>query len=110
MSDQKQTSTERVKAFQARAKERKQQLDDKGLVEVLLIVTKDQVSKIKSVAKMSKVNEARLLHALAQPAIKDLCQRHDDMFIRRYEERDRQLQELMNSPELIEELLNSEVE
>ena len=110
MNNQKQTSTERVKAHQSRAKERKRLLDDKGLIEISLIVTKDQISKIKAVAKMTEVNEVKLLYAITQPAIKDLCQRHDDIFIRRYEEQDRLRQEWSdNNPELLKELLNSEV-
>jgi hypothetical protein len=110
MNDQKQTSTERVKAHQARAKERKQLLSEKGLVEISLIVSKDEVSKIKAMAKMMKINEAKLLHVVTQPAIKDLCQRHDDIFIRRYEEQERLRQEWCdNNPELLKELLNSEV-
>jgi hypothetical protein len=60
---------------------------------------------------MQKINDARLLHAITQPAIKDLCQRHDDTFIRMQKEHDKLREEwIINNAELLEQLLNSEVE
>lgn len=110
IGDKALTDVQKTQAHRQRLKEKKKLLDDKGLIEISLIVTKDQISKIKAVAKMMKINEAKLLHAITQPGIIDLCQRHDDIFIRRYEEQDRLRQEWCdNNPELLKELLNSEV-
>ena len=110
MNNQKQTSTERVKAHQARNKERKQLLANKGLVEISLIVHKDQFFQIKNAAKMTQVSDAKLLYVVTQPAIKKLCKAHDQILIRRGEEQERLRQEWCdNNPELLKELLNSEV-
>ena len=110
IGDKALTDVQKTQAHRQRLKERKQLLDDKGLIEVSLIVTKDQVSKIKAVAKMTKVSYSGLLHAITQPAIEDLCKRHDDFYIRWYEEKEKQRQEwINNNPELFKELLNSEI-
>lgn len=82
MTGQKQTSTERVKAHQARQKELKQALGDKGFTTINLIVKKDQVFKINNAAKMLKKNPQQLLYSITQPAIVELCQKHDDILIR----------------------------
>jgi hypothetical protein len=85
MSEQKQTSTERVKAHLERKKERKQLLAKQGYVEIPLIVKSEQVFIIENSAKMLKTNASNLLHLITQAAIQELCQRHDDILTRHAE-------------------------
>jgi hypothetical protein len=80
--EQKQTSTERVKAHQARQKQFKQALDEKGYTTVSLIIKKDQVFRINNSTKMLNMSAPQILHSITQGAIAEFCQKHDDILIR----------------------------
>lgn len=85
MTEKKQTSTERVKAHQARKKARKEALAKIGFTEIPLLVRKDQVFSIENAAKMLKKPAGLLLHSITQPAIIKLCQKHDEILTRNAE-------------------------
>lgn len=102
------TSAEKMQAYRQKLKERKQRLDDIGLTEISLIISKDELFKIKNMAKMMQVNEAKLLYSVTRQSIKDLSQRHDDVLTTRYKEQERLRQNWIDSnPELFKELMNS---
>jgi hypothetical protein len=106
MTEQKQTSTERVKAHLARKKERKLLLASKGFVEVPLIVRADQVFKIENAAKMIGKNASALLYSITQPEILKLCQRHDEILIHNAQAEMEYLRDFYKeNKELIEECL-----
>lgn len=101
MTEQKQTSTERVKAHQARKKEFKQALANKGYTEVALIVKKDQVFKINNAAKMLKTSAPQLLYRITQQAIAEFCQKHDDILIRNALSHNEMLADFVEASDLI---------
>lgn len=108
MTEQKQTSTERVKAYQARKKEFKQALANKGYVEVALIVKEDQVFKINNAAKMLKKPAPQLLYSITQRAIAEFCQKHDDILIHNALAQNQWLSDFIEGQDL-DEILNKGV-
>jgi len=109
MTAEKQTSTARVKAHLARKKERKQLLASKGLMEVPLIVKIDQVFTIENAAKMTRRRAPELLYSITQPAICQLCQKHDEILANNAQVRmEKVLAWIEENPELIEEALKNE--
>ncbi len=81
------TSTERVKDFQARAKARKALLTEKGLKEIPLLMTNEQIEIINAVSKkMGKKTHTELLFCITQSAIKSYCQNvTNNVFLDDYE-------------------------
>ncbi|MDP1614892.1 MAG: hypothetical protein Q8L68_03765 [Methylococcales bacterium] len=107
----KQTSTERVKAHQARKKERKQYLASKGFIEVPLIVKVDQVFKIENAAKMTGKSASELLFLATQSAVRKLCEKHDEILNNkaRYQ-MEKVFTFIDENPELIERLIKEQDE
>ncbi|MGZ5010334.1 MAG: hypothetical protein ACXV74_05155 [Methylobacter sp.] len=74
------SSAQRTKEWRKREQERKQGLDKLGLVEIRLVVHKDQLPKLSDAAKMARKKTDLFLYILTQPAIRSAIKKVDDMY------------------------------